>query len=56
MRNIFREIKKHIYIYLMFVKFSVMSQMEYRFSFIGNLSMETGYLFYKLSYVVVVYR
>jgi ABC-2 type transport system permease protein len=56
MRNIFREIKKHLIIYIMFVKFSVMSQMEYRFSFIGNLSMETGYLFYKLSYVVVVYR
>ena len=51
-----REIKKHLFIYIMFVKFSVMSQMEYRFNFIGNLSMETGYLFYKLSYVVVVYR
>ena len=33
-----------------------MAQMEYRFNFIGNLSMETGYLFVKLSYVVVVYR
>jgi ABC-2 type transport system permease protein len=56
MSNLLREIKKHLFIYLMFVKFSVMSQMEYRFNFIGNLSMETGYLFYKLSYVVVVYR
>lgn len=56
MGNIFREIKKHIYIYLLFIKFSVMSQMEYRFNFIGNLSMETGYLFVKLSYVIVVYR
>jgi len=56
MTNFLREIKKHIYIYLIFVKFSMMSQMEYRFSFIGNLSMESGYLLYKLSYVVVVYR
>ena len=56
MSNLLREIKKHFHIYLLFVKFSVMSQMEYRFNFIGNLSMETGYLFYKLSYVVVVYR
>jgi ABC-2 type transport system permease protein len=56
MAELFKEIKKHVRIYLLFVKFSVMSQMEYRFNFIGNLSMETGYLFYKLSYVVVVYR
>ena len=33
-----------------------MAQMEYRFNFIGNLAMETGYLLVKLSYVVVVYR
>jgi len=56
MSSFFREIKKHLHIYILFVKFSVMSQMEYRFNFIGNLSMETGYLLYKLSYVVVVYR
>jgi ABC-2 type transport system permease protein len=56
MGDLFREIKKHLRIYLLFVKFSVMSQMEYRFNFLGNLSMETGYLFVKLSYVVVVYR
>lgn len=56
MSNFLREIKKHLHLYLLFVKFSVMSQMEYRFSFIGNLSMEAGYLCVKLSYVVVVYR
>ena len=42
MNNLFGEIKKHLRIYLLFVKFSVMSQMEYRFNFIGNLSMEAG--------------
>lgn len=56
MANLWREIKKHLYIYLLFVKNSVMAQMEYRFNFIGNMAMETGYLFVKLSYVVVVYR
>ena len=56
MDSIFREIKKHLTIYVLFLKFSVMSQMEYRFNFIGNLSMETGYLCVKLSYVIVVYR
>jgi ABC-2 type transport system permease protein len=56
MDAILREIKKHLFIYSIFVKNSLMAQMEYRFNFIGNLAMETGYLFAKLSYVVVVYR
>ena len=56
MGRILREIKKHVQIYILFVKFSVMSQMEYRSNFIGNMAMETGYLFVKLSYAVVVFR
>jgi len=56
MGQIWREIRKHLLIYLLFVKNSVMAQMEYRFNFIGNLAMESGYLLVKLSYVVVVYR
>lgn len=51
-----REIYKHLKIYAIFVKNSLITQMEYRFNFIGNLAMETGYLLVKLSYVVVVYR
>jgi ABC-2 type transport system permease protein len=54
--SIYRELKKHVLIYLLFMKNSVMAQMEYRFNFIGNMAMETGYLLVKLSYVVVVYR
>jgi ABC-2 type transport system permease protein len=54
--NVYRELKKHVLIYLLFMKNSVMAQMEYRFNFIGNMAMETGYLLVKLSYVVVVYR
>ncbi|MDP2989340.1 MAG: ABC-2 family transporter protein [Kiritimatiellota bacterium] len=56
MNSVLRELKKHLIIYGLFLKNSLMAQMEYRFNFIGNLSMETGYLFAKLSYVVVVYR
>lgn len=56
MRSLLHEIKKHVTLYLLFLKFSAMSQMEYRANFIGNMSMEVGYLFVKLSYVVVVYR
>jgi len=56
MGNLLRELKKHLTIYIMFLRFSVMAQMEYRANFVGNLSMEVGYLLVKLSYVVVVYR
>ncbi len=56
MRDLLHEFKKHLFIYFLCLKNSIMAQMEYRFNFIGNLSMEGGYLFVKLSYVVVVYR
>ncbi len=56
MSELWREIKKHLVIYFLFVKNSMMAQMEYRFNFIGNMAMEGGYLLVKLSYVVVVYR
>jgi ABC-2 type transport system permease protein len=56
MGELWREIKKHLIIYVLFVKNSMMAQMEYRFNFIGNMAMETGYLLAKLSYVVVIYR
>jgi ABC-2 type transport system permease protein len=56
MGELLREIRKHLLIYGLFLKNSLMAQMEYRFNFIGNLSMEAGYLLVKLSYVVVVYR
>jgi ABC-2 type transport system permease protein len=55
-RELLREVRKHLVIYLLFLKNSLMAQMEYRFNFIGNLSMEVGYLLVKLSYLVVVYR
>ena len=56
MSALLHEFKKHLLIYLLFLKNSVMAQMEYRFNFLGNLCMESGYLLVKLSYVVVVYR
>ncbi len=56
MGELWRELKKHLLIYRLFVKNSMMAQMEYRFNFIGNMCMEGGYLLVKLSYVVVVYQ
>src|SRR5690242_9637053 len=54
--DLLRELRKHLFIYFLFLKYNLMAQMEYRFNFIGNMAMETGYLLVKLSYVVVVYR
>lgn len=56
MGELWRELRKHMLIYGLFLKNSLILQMEYRFNFIGNLSMEAGYLLAKLSYVVVIYR
>lgn len=56
MRTLLNEIRKHVYIYFLFVKFSLMSQLEYRANFIGNFSMEGGYFLAKLSYIAVIYR
>lgn len=56
MRQIIYELKKHALIYLLFLKNSLMVQMEYRFNFVGTLAMEGGYLLVKLSYAVVVFR
>jgi ABC-2 type transport system permease protein len=56
MQTLFRELRKHLLLYFLFAKNSLMAQMEYRFNFIGNFSMEAGYLLVKLSYVLVVYR
>ncbi|MBL8094618.1 MAG: ABC-2 family transporter protein [Anaerolineales bacterium] len=56
MSALWTELRKHLLIYGLFVKNSLIAQLEYRFSFIGNFSMEAGYLLVKLSYVVVVYR
>lgn len=51
-----REIRKHLLIYRLFLKNSLITQLEYRSSFVGNLAMEAGYLLVKLSYIVVIQR
>jgi viologen exporter family transport system permease protein len=56
MGSLWHELRKHFTIYVLFVKNSIMAQMEYRFNFLGNFAMEGGYLLVKLSYIVVVYR
>lgn len=56
MGTIMRELKKHAFIWFVFMKNSLIAQMEYRANFFTGISMEAGYLLVKLLYVIVVYR
>lgn len=56
MKNMFKELKKHVIIYCLFVKNNVMSQMEYRVNFFTSIAMELGYLFVKILYPIVIYQ
>lgn len=54
--NLLLQIKRYVIIYLLFIKNSIMSQMEYRTNFIAQICLETVYLVLKAIYVVVIYE
>jgi ABC-2 type transport system permease protein len=56
MGEFFREIKKHLLLYLLFAKSSLIAQLEYRANFFITIGVETCYLFSKLLYVIVVFQ
>ena len=56
MKPFLREVHKHLAIYWLFVKNSLIAQMEYRANFVTSILMEAGYLFAKIMYVIVIYR
>jgi len=56
MRELFKEIRKHLRVYSMFAKTSLMQQMEYRANFIIDILAECTWLVSKLLYAFVVYR
>lgn len=51
-----KEVKRHIQIYSLFLKNSIITQMEYRFNFFMALLVETGWLFAKILYIIVVFN
>lgn len=55
MKEFYAEIKKHIRIYLLFVKTSLIAELEYRVNFILGIVVECAYLATKLLYVFIVY-
>jgi ABC-2 type transport system permease protein len=56
MKEFWREVRKHAFIWFVFMKNSLIGQLEYRVNFLTGLAMEAGYLMVKLMYVIVVYR
>lgn len=51
-----REIKKHLALWGLLMKNSLMSQLEYRVNFFTGIAMELGYFLAKIVYMIVVYK
>jgi ABC-2 type transport system permease protein len=56
MKTLLTEIRKHAFIWFVFMKNSLIAQLEYRVNFLTGLAMEMGYLLVKLLYVIVIYN
>ena len=51
-----REIKKHLALWGILMKNSLMGQLEYRMNFFTGIAMELGYFLAKIVYMLVVYK
>ena len=56
MEKIRQEIKKHIRIYILFVKNNLIQYMEYRANFVAGVMAASGYLFIRCVYVIFFYN
>ncbi|HWT73262.1 MAG TPA: ABC-2 family transporter protein [Mobilitalea sp.] len=56
MKNALRELKKHIFMYFIFAKYSLLGYMEYKANFYASLTMEIVFLLTKVIYVVFAYQ
>jgi ABC-2 type transport system permease protein len=51
-----KEIKKHLMLWGILMKNSLMGQLEYRMNFFTGIAMELGYFLAKIVYMIVVYK
>jgi ABC-2 type transport system permease protein len=51
-----KEIKKHLILWGILMKNSLMGQLEYRMNFFTGIAMELGYFLAKIVYMIVVYK
>lgn len=56
MRRIIFEVTKHLNLWRIFIKNSLMAQLEYRANFVTGIAMEIGYLLAKVVYLIVIYK
>ena len=51
-----KEIRKHLILWGLMMKNSLMSQLEYRANFFTGIAMELGYFLAKITYMIVIYK
>lgn len=51
-----REIRKHLTLWWLCIRNSLMSQLEYRTNFFTGIAMELGYFLAKIVYLIVIYK
>jgi len=51
-----REVKKHLILWGLLIRNSLMSQLEYRANFYSGIAMELGYFLAKIVYLLVIYQ
>ncbi len=51
-----KEIRKHLILWGMLIRNSLMSQLEYRANFFTGIAMELGYFLAKIVYMIVIYK
>lgn len=56
MRELVKELKKYITLYLLFIKNCLIVQMEYRANFFISICIECAFLFIKILYVIVIFK
>jgi ABC-2 type transport system permease protein len=56
MNSVIKDIKKHIILWGLFIKNSLIGQLEYRVNFLTGIALELGYLLAKVTYLIVVYK
>ncbi len=56
MNQVIREIKKHLQIYLLFVKNCFITEMQYRFNFFMGIVLDGIFFFNKIIYAIIIYK
>lgn len=54
--RIFKNIKKYLHLYYIFIKNCVMAQMEYRVNFFASCLVQLAYMAIKVTYIIVIYN